>query len=488
MSADLREVVGVTACWKHQAAMASMASDQAADYAAACPECEVQYAEAPDPIPGQMDLLGGPPVEDVPAPVLEDDDEDDDDLDLLTDYAGIDDGVTEDEAYAEYVSDMSAPAEEVAPPCPDCGQVVLNAATHPNFCTGKPQPAPAAQTAPESAPQPSPEAPAPKQGQNDYMPEEALFAADDFRTSPVINLRERFTEPPFTVLNRKGGDWIKRDQQWKTLGIQSELGRDEGLLGYENLNSPDFNNGQFNTLQSTSIFSPTLAEVACRWYSATDSEVLDPFAGGSVRGLVAGLMGRHYTGIDLSSEQVEANRAQVSIMDENRERGLTGTYDPQWISGDSAELETLLPPGKKYDLIFSCPPYAYLENYSDDPRDISSLSYPAFLEAYRTIIRRAVGRLHNDRFIAWVIGEVREKGGHACLGLVPDTIKAFQEAGCGLYNDHVVLLPIASAAIRTPKQFNASRKAGRVHEYMLVFVKGDGKRAARWAAAQDGPL
>jgi hypothetical protein len=64
--------------------------------------------------------------------------------------------------------------------------------------------------------------------------------------------------------------------------------------------------------------------------------------------------------------------------------------------------------------------------------------------------------------------------------LVPDTIQAFRDAGCELYNDHVILTPIGTAAVRTPIQFDASRKAGRIHEYALVFVKGDARKATKW--------
>lgn len=60
----------------------------------------------------------------------------------------------------------------------------------------------------------------------------------------------------------------------------------------------------------TSIFDPVLCELAYRWFSPPGGRVLDPFAGGSVRGIVAAALGRRYTGVDLRAEQIEANRAQ----------------------------------------------------------------------------------------------------------------------------------------------------------------------------------
>lgn len=60
----------------------------------------------------------------------------------------------------------------------------------------------------------------------------------------------------------------------------------------------------------TSIFDPVLCEIAYRWFSPPGGSVLDPFAGGSVRGIVAAALGRRYVGVDLRPEQIEANRSQ----------------------------------------------------------------------------------------------------------------------------------------------------------------------------------
>ncbi|HXF87125.1 MAG TPA: hypothetical protein VNK48_02075 [Xanthobacteraceae bacterium] len=42
----------------------------------------------------------------------------------------------------------------------------------------------------------------------------------------------------------------------------------------------------------TSIFDPVLCEIAYRWFCPPGGSVLDPFAGGSVRGIVASRLGR----------------------------------------------------------------------------------------------------------------------------------------------------------------------------------------------------
>lgn len=306
-------------------------------------------------------------------------------------------------------------------------------------------------------------------GLDDPLDDGGLF---QMKPEPTIFLRDRYMEPPFTVLDRRQGAWQTRDRQWKALGIRSEEGRDAPVLKSTLQGSDKFTS-------ETSIFSPALAELMYRWYSKPGAVVLDPFAGGSVRGIVAGTLGRPYIGIELSGKQVSANRSQVDIVPQ-------GSPVPMWEHGDSREVLARWAEDhpETVDMIMSCPPYAYLEHYSDDPADLSNMPYGQFLEAYGDIIKGAGAVLSPDRFAVWVIGEVRERSGHgACLGLVADTIKLFQQAGMHLYNDHVMLTPIGTAPQRAPKQFDAGRKAGRVHEYALVFVKGDARKAAKWLGA-----
>ena len=50
---------------------------------------------------------------------------------------------------------------------------------------------------------------------------------------------------------------------------------------------------------------------------------------------------------------------------------------PIWICGDSRKIDATCK-DVDADFIFSCPPYADLEVYSDDPKDISTLGYEDF--------------------------------------------------------------------------------------------------------------
>lgn len=217
----------------------------------------------------------------------------------------------------------------------------------------------------------------------------------------------------------------------------------------------------------TSVFDATLCEMAYRWFSPPGGVVLDPFAGGSVRGIIAAKLGLQYVGVDLSERQIAANCEQAErICDE---------VQPCWHVGDSRELATIAA-GVEADFVFSCPPYADLEVYSDDPRDISGLDYPDFLVAYREIIRAAIGLLKQDRFACFVVGKARGSDGYY-YGLVPDTVRAFEDAGARYYNEAIYVGAIGSLPVRVARQFEGGRKLGKTHQNVLVFCKGDWKKA-----------
>ena len=239
-------------------------------------------------------------------------------------------------------------------------------------------------------------------------------------------LQERFIVPPFSILDARQGYWNERKKAWLAVGLRSETGRgNEGDKAKEGLtyatssqppevylkkNAYEAKIGRSVTwdefiaahpeqvrLHGTSVFDPVLCELAYRWFVPSGGSVLDPFAGGSVRGIVASHLGHPYTGVDLRSEQVAANEEQAKEL-------CTGDLDhprPAWHVGDSTNIASIAP--GEYDFVFSCPPYADLEKYSDDPADLSTMKYSEFLEAYCAIIAASVAMLKPDRFACWVI-------------------------------------------------------------------------------------
>jgi hypothetical protein len=267
-------------------------------------------------------------------------------------------------------------------------------------------------------------------------------------------LRDKFIEPPFSVLDTKSGNWQRRKRQWMKIGIKSEIGRDSVVINM------DTKRKEKNTADYVSVFDPALCEVLYNWFCPKGGSILDPFAGGSVRGIVANYLGYKYTGIDIRQEQIDSNREQgLDILDVNNQ--------PNWYVGDSnKQLEGFT---SLYDFVFSCPPYADLEVYSDLEGDVSNMEYKEFLFAYSEIIKKSCSLLKSGGYACFVVGEVRDKKGNY-IGFVPDTINAFKSCGMSFYNEAILLNPVASASMRANGNMK-TQKLVKIHQNVLVFKK-----------------
>jgi len=284
--------------------------------------------------------------------------------------------------------------------------------------------------------------------------EKDLFG-NEIITNPL--LRDKFIEPPFSILDTKSGNWQKRKKEWKRIGIKSEIGRNNNKVNSIRLET-DGKDISKNPYQS--IFDPALCEVLYNWFCVSGKEILDPFAGGSVRGIVANYLGFKYTGIDIRQEQIDSNREQgLEILDIDNQ--------PNWYIGDSNEV--LNDFKKEFDFVFSCPPYADLEVYSDLKGDISNMPYINFMQAYEEIIAKSCKLLKSGGYACFVVGEVRDKKGNY-IGFVPDTINAFKKCGMNFYNEGILLNAIASASMRANGNMK-TQKLVKVHQNILIFKK-----------------
>lgn len=329
----------------------------------------------------------------------------------------------------------------------------------------------------------------------------------------ALSLRERFLVPPFSVLDARAGGWRERKRAWMGLGIRSEGGRQENLLKYSGaINSggaykekaaweekrgaagtwAEFLKERPDLVKSggTSIFDPVLCELVYRWFSPPGGAVLDPFAGGSVRGIVAGALGRRYYGIDLREEQISENERQLlkvwpAIA---KEQPFGDPHKPHWLLGDSrTAIAQNFDPKAPVDLVFSCPPYFDMERYSDDGSDLSNLqSYEAFRGAYEHIICNALAILAENRFAVFVVGDIRAKDNGFYRSFVADTITAFRP-WAGFYGEMILATPLGGAGMRAARPFGHSRKVTKVHQNVLVFCKGDPVKATEACGPVDLP-
>lgn len=205
--------------------------------------------------------------------------------------------------------------------------------------------------------------------------------------------------------------------------------------------------------------------------------VLDPFAGGCTRGVIAAKMGLFYVGIDISPMQVAANREIA------REACGECNYQPLWVCGDSLNTRTHFSdalqssgfdPSTPADFVFSCPPYYNLEMYTKIAGDLSGFpTYEKFLEVYATIVRRVCESMRSNHICMFVVANLRDKSnGNSQLPFHSDTLRAFMSCGMLLHQDAVLYLEKGSAAMRARRITSAGSKLAITHQNVCIFSNG----------------
>lgn len=273
-------------------------------------------------------------------------------------------------------------------------------------------------------------------------------------------LSDRFVVAPFSVLNTTSGDWQKRKAAWQHK-INDRAETREGKTFVRD-GSPNYMAGAMDAAGGgTSILDPVLAEVLCRWFGIPGGATFDPFAGDTVFGYVAGSLGMPFTGIELRKEQANLNQARVDA----------DKLPAKYICDDALNMDKHIA-AESQDFIFSCPPYADLEVYSDKPNDLSNMGHDEFFKVYKTVLTGLYGKLKNNRFCAITISEVRNKKTGEYISLVPQTVEFMRAAGFKYYNEMILVNAVGTLRLRVKRQMRG-RKVGRMHQNVLVFYKGD---------------
>lgn len=306
----------------------------------------------------------------------------------------------------------------------------------------------------------------------------ALF--DMPKVAPT-DLMGRFGIPPLTVFDRRQGYWQNRRRRWLELGIDSGDGRGEALTYAKGQGADEVSQKLLAMSGGTSVFDPVIVETMIRWYCPPDGIIFDPFAGGSVRGIVSAALGRNYVGCDIRQEQLDVNETQWATFQAAHGNAAEGAawwrlHDGTTPGGDN---------GVGADMILTCPPYGDLEVYSDLDADISNMGYDDFADHYQDAIVHAVDALRPGRFSVWVVGNYRDQRTGHMRDLVGLTIGAHIAAGAHYHSECIIIDPVGTGAMRAAATFAALRRPIRCHQQVLIFVKGDVKVAARAAEPFD---
>lgn len=307
------------------------------------------------------------------------------------------------------------------------------------------------------------------------------------------SLNEIFIIPPFSVLDTRTGYWQQRKKLWRehigaingetregitfspemcypqlythfgqirdTLPVKMNFTQYLDTLPEEQLEQER----QKNLAVGVSLFDPVLSEILCQWFTPhAHSSICDPFAGDTQKGMVFAMLGHRFTGIELRAEQVEANRRNLEGRD----------LDCTYICDDGRNIRKHIEADTQ-DLLFSCPPYFDLEQYSDLPEDASNQrTYNAFMQILSEGFRGGWECLHNNRFAILVVGDVRNHLTQGYYDFAGDLIRIFKSFGATLINRFVLVEQIGSSCLRARNNFQR-RKATKTHQDVLVFFKGN---------------
>lgn len=309
------------------------------------------------------------------------------------------------------------------------------------------------------------------------------------------SLNDRFIIPPFSILDTRKGYWQDRKKKWRnTIGDMGES-RNDILLSspevkYKNLYlktrehrktlgisfseyldkyvSEEVKQKEAQKVLSAgvSLFDPVLVEIICKWFTPyKGAKIFDCFAGDTQKGLVFGMCGYEFKGIELRQEQVDVNNKVIA------DKGLPISY----VCDDGQNVAKYFDP-ESQDLLFSCPPYFDLEVYSDMPNDASNQdTYEDFIAILRNAFSKAIACLKENRFAVIVVGDVRNKKSGGYYNFVDDVKRIFCDSGMILYNELILIETGASTALRASRYMD-SRKVAKMHQNVLVFLKGNPKQ------------
>lgn len=210
-----------------------------------------------------------------------------------------------------------------------------------------------------------------------------------------------------------------------------------------------------------SIFNPHLAMMIFSAYCPPNAKVYDPFTGECVLGFIAASMGHKFYGIEIRKEQVdfiEKKKKELSL-------------DLYIKLGDSRKYESFRE--EFFDFSVSCPPYYNLERYSDLSEDLSNApTYKEFLLMLKESMKGVYKSLKKNCLSIWIVGNFRDDKTGELIHFNGDMVRLGKEVGFKLH-DELIYWGASNVAMLRSGQFEANRKSVRVHEYIIIFKKGE---------------
>lgn len=262
----------------------------------------------------------------------------------------------------------------------------------------------------------------------------------------------------------QGKDWFATTTTvWRVDEIIKRRVRDwrrlTGETGHDGERSETFRTDHDSVYTGThSVFPAPLVEwILLRYGGPSGGRVLDAFAGGPPRGLVASIMDMEYHGFEVRQEQIDENLKVIKRLKlENVHYHLA--------DGCLMDLEL-----GKFDVALTCPPYFNLEVYSELPNDLSNFkTYNQFHDAIRICAQSHRQKMKPGAFVCIVVGPFRDKKSGELIDFPAHTTRAFQDAGFIYWQQIVLSKNFGSSAQRSTNSWRG-HKLCPIHEFLLIF-------------------
>jgi len=222
-------------------------------------------------------------------------------------------------------------------------------------------------------------------------------------------------------------------------------------------------------MAALSTFPQDIGHLIVDFYCPKNGIVYDPFAGHNSRMELTFKSDRHYIGVDLSKEFMEANR-QIRNKLIERKPFFKSDKTIKLIECSSAKVDL---PDNYGDFTITSPPYWNIEYYGDELEQLGNAkTYNKFLELISGHIKENFRILKHGAFCAWFVNDfVKNK---IFYPYHADLIHIFINVGFEIFHTYIIDLGSSIAQAFVQDIINNKRFPKR-HEYCLLFRKPDKK-------------
>lgn len=211
------------------------------------------------------------------------------------------------------------------------------------------------------------------------------------------------------------------------------------------------NHGNTSSRANFSPFPKEISILCYEFFLKNSSVVFDPFAGWGERHYYANKYNKKYIGYDVSIQSIERAKEEYNINN---------------INVDSLETD---PP--EFDGFLTCPPYWNLEKYDSDKSIDRNRTFELFIKDYKTILNKSFNKAKEGTIFCIMVGNWRKN--HTYYDLQYETDKIFKEAGLRIIDKIIVSRKKVSKIKIMLPQAKRLGYSVNVHEYLLVYKKGD---------------